>query len=301
MTNPDIINRKDPLTGFHTKEGLNEYLNSKLSSVYEKAKTLSVIILDLDKFKEINDTYGHLAGDDALRYFSMVINIALKGQHFVARYGGDEFVIVMYDSPDGRGSSEIAERIKTILKKEKFSTVGGVLKVHSSIGIATYPHDAKTARELIEMADQALYYAKKHGRDKVISSRRLKAHALKDKISLAVKVCLIVVFVSVSLSTYSKSESFKGFIVYYQNISYFVLYQMHRLKNRYGYSSIELKDDRTIEGWIVKEDADTLSLSITKPTLQLNPFRLDYASLIQPIRIPKSMVQYLRKPLSAAK
>src|SRR3989338_4849354 len=104
MANIEILNRKDPLTGFHTKEGLNEYLGSRLSAVYEKAKDLSVIMVDLDNFKGINDKYAHLVGDDALRYFSMVINSVLKGQLFVARYRGDEFVIVMADSPDGKMS-----------------------------------------------------------------------------------------------------------------------------------------------------------------------------------------------------
>ena len=122
MVNSEILNRKDPLTGFHTKEGLNEYLASQLTAVYEKVKHLSVIILDLDKFKEINDTHGHMVGDDALRYFSMVINTVLKGQHFVARYGGDEFVIVMPDSLDGWDSLDVAACIKEALNKEKFYT-----------------------------------------------------------------------------------------------------------------------------------------------------------------------------------
>ena len=181
MANMEILNRKDPLTGFHTKDGHNEYLMSKITSVYEKAKSLSVLILDLDNFKGINDKYGHQIGDDVLRFFSMAINMALKGQHFVARYGGDEFVIVLFDNEQGNESLEVAHRIKTVLNKEKFSSPRGAIKMSTSIGISNFPRDGKTVREIIDVADQAMYYAKKHGKNQVISSRNMKVVSLRNK------------------------------------------------------------------------------------------------------------------------
>ena len=300
MVNSEILNRKDPLTGFHTKEGLNEYLISQLTAVYDKVKHLSVIILDLDKFKEINDTHGHMVGDDALRYFSMVINTVLKGQYFVARYGGDEFVIVMPDSPDGKESLGVASGIKTALNKEKFYTASGTLRINSSIGIATYPNDAKTARTLLEAADKALYYVKKHGRDKVVSSRTLRGHSVKDKLFALVKILVVVLLTAGAFFSYQRSESFKGVVTFYQNITSYLQYQAHRIKSKNDYCSVGLKNGRRIEGWIIKEDTSDSFLSMTKPVLKLNPFVFSGATSDQPIKVPKTMIQTAVKILKAS-
>ena|SRR3989338_1159925 len=291
MVNSEILNRKDSLTGFHTKEGLNEYLHSKLTSVYDKVKNVSVIILDLDKFKDINDTYGHLVGDDALRFFAMIINGVLKGQHFVARYGGDEFVVVMPDSSDGKSSLDLANRIKASLRKEKFSTATGSMKLNSSIGIATYPHDGKTARDVMAAADQALYYVKKHGRGKVVSSRHLRKNSIKDHIWFLGKVLIAVAVILVVFITYRGAESLKGLVTYTQNISFYFQYQLHKSSENFNYCSIELNDGKRIEGWVIWEDIKTISLNISRPILRLNPLQLESVLSNQMIVIPKDAIR----------
>lgn len=291
MVNSEIINRKDSLTGFHTKEGLNEYLHSKVTAVYEKTKNLSVIILDLDKFKDINDTYGHLVGDDALRFFSMIINNVLKGQHFVARYGGDEFVIVMTDSTDGKESLDIARRIKMSLQKEKFITAVGSMKLYSSIGISSFPHDGKTARDLMSAADQALYYVKKHGRGKVVSSRHLRKHSIKDRFALLLKLLLAVAAILLTFFTYQGAESLKGLVGYCQNISNYFQYHVHHNLEKSNYYIIELKDGKKIEGWVIRENAETVSVNMAKPTLKLNPLKLNSILSSPSVVIPKDAIQ----------
>ncbi len=291
MVNSEVLNRKDALTGFHTKEGLNEYLHSKITSVYDKIKYVAVIILDLDKFKDINDTYGHLVGDDALRFFAMTINGVLKGQHFVARYGGDEFVIVMPDSADGRNSMDIANKVKVALKKEKFSTVSGSMKLHSSIGIASFPHDGKTARDVMAAADQALYYVKKHGRGKIVSSRHLRKHSIKDKIWLLIKAVIVVAALLLVFFTYQGAESLKGLVTYGQNILNFVQYRSHTFSKKYNYCTIELKDGKKVEGWVVGEDKEKIVLCLGRPTLKINPLKLDSILLSQSVIIPSEAIR----------
>ena len=291
MANSEILNRKDPLTGFHTKEGLNEYLSSKMSgSAYEKTKPMSVIILDLDNFKGINDRFGHMAGDDALRFFSGAMNTALKGQHFVARYGGDEFVIVMFDSEDGRGGTEVGSRIKAVLNKERFNSPVGPLKIGSSIGISNYPHDGKTPREILEAADQALYYVKKHGRKKALSSRHIRAEAIRDKVFFAAKLAVVLFILFAGFFSYRRSESFKGVVYYYRNFYDYAQYRIYALLKPKNYLSLDLKDGNKIAGWIIREDSNSVSLSMQKPALRLGPS--NEGIIFQPVKIPRVLIRF---------
>ena len=295
MANTEILNRKDPLTGFHTKEGLNEYLTSRLNAIYDNPKSLSVIMLDLDSFKGINDKYGHLTGDDALRFFARVINTALKGQHFVARYGGDEFVIVMPDSNNCRESTEIANRIRMGLQKDKFVTPTGTIRINTSIGIGNYPRDAKTPRELIEMADQALYYAKKHGKNRVIHSRGLKSTFAIDKIFLGIKTVLVLCVILVLIITFGSTGSLRGVALYCGRIGYYGQFKYNQLFKRYNYCSVELKRAREIQGWIIEDKANYLVLSPIKPALKLTS--LGSATVFQPIKIPRTFILAVSKSL----
>ncbi|HOW36076.1 MAG TPA: GGDEF domain-containing protein [Candidatus Omnitrophota bacterium] len=290
MANAELLNRKDGLTGFHTKEGLNEYLSSKLTSVYERVSKFSIIILDLDNFKGINDKYGHLAGDDALRYFSGIINKVLKGRFFVARYGGDEFIIAMQDSVDGRESWDIANKVRSLLARERFHTVTGWVKINSSFGIATYPDDEKTPRGLIEMADQALYYAKKHGRNKIVRCQRIRRYSVKDNLIKAFQWFIAAVFAVVILTSFRDTNSLKGVFDYFQNIGNYVDFCLYSRKANRNYGVFKLKDGKLLEGWIIKETPDTFLLSMKKPTLSSNPFAGSRTTLIQPVKVPKAMV-----------
>lgn len=290
MVNAEILNRKDPLTGFHTKEGLNEYLTSKMTAVYEKVQRLTVILIDLDNFKRINDHYGHLVGDDALRHFSMVINKALQGRHFVARYGGDEFVIVIVDTPDGKESLNVAYRFRVLLAKERFYTSRNYIRINSSIGMASFPYDEKTARGLLETADGALYYAKKHGRNRIVTSRSLKTHFIRDKVALLVKITVVVVFVATAYFAYAGTDSLRGVVAYYKNILQYMSYRTLTTKSRGNFYYLDLKNGSKIEGWAVAEDSNSLLISIKRPALVWNPIEFKPANSIQTIRVPKSEI-----------
>ncbi len=295
MPDPEILTRKDPLTGFHTKEALLEYLNTKVTSLYSPTKNLSVLIMDLDNFKGINDTYGHVVGDDAIRFFATAINAALKGQHFVARYGGDEFIIVVNDSLDGKEGLDVANRVKLCLGQERFKVPGGSIQIKSSIGISNYPHDAKTTKDLLVAADQALYYVKKHGRNRIAKARHLKRYSFVDKGVLALKLLLAAAVIGVLFLSYLGSGVLKNLIAYWQNNQYFALYQVHsNLQGSHQYQLV-LKGDRRISGWVIAENSEEYVLCLVKPKMKLNPFSSDFAAHLQPIKIPKSMVESVAK------
>ena len=180
-----LINQKDSFTGYHTKQSLLAYLNFKFSGSLDSLR-LSLLIVDLDRFKAINDHYGHLTGDEALKHFVKILNKVLNGKHFVARYGGDEFVIVIDDTQYANPSSQIAQSVELAnqivaqLSQSQFYIQKKLKQLHCSIGIAHCPQDAKDHFSFVEAADNALYYAKRHGRGRVAVFSKLGQQSIQD-------------------------------------------------------------------------------------------------------------------------
>jgi len=130
-----------------------------------KNRRLSVIMVDVDNFKHINDTYGHPAGDMVLKEFARIVQSKCRQIDVVARYGGEEFIIMLVGA--GKGwSFGIAEKIRTAIKDKKFDFEGKQFSTTVSLGGVEFS-DEKTKEELIEKADKALYMAKFEGKNKV--------------------------------------------------------------------------------------------------------------------------------------
>jgi diguanylate cyclase (GGDEF)-like protein len=127
---------------------------------------VSVLFLDLDRFKSLNDRFGHAAGDRALREFAAVVRTALRAEDVFGRWGGEEFVALL-PGTDRLPARAIAQRICDSVATHTFRTVGGT-NVTCSIGVATYPLDARDLGSLVEAADTAMYAAKQRGRNRVI-------------------------------------------------------------------------------------------------------------------------------------
>jgi diguanylate cyclase (GGDEF)-like protein len=118
-------------------------------------------MLDLDEFKLVNDTFGHLFGDRVLRWTAEVVRSALRGSDIPARYGGDEFAVILPET-DGPAARLVAERIERAVIEQVFQHEGrGPVPIGVSIGAATYPSDASSATDLIAAADAALYAIKR--------------------------------------------------------------------------------------------------------------------------------------------
>jgi diguanylate cyclase (GGDEF)-like protein len=160
----------DGLTGCLNKRAFLEELESKMRSAERFERKLSLLVTDIDHFKSVNDTYGHATGDVVIRGLGEVLQRMKRETDRVARFGGEEFC-VLCEETDAEGAMHLAERVREELAKTVFPTELGKLSVTCSIGVATYPRDAKSAKELFEITDKALYAAKRGGRNRVSSSK----------------------------------------------------------------------------------------------------------------------------------
>ena len=175
MRTIESIGLIDPLTKIPNRRGFENRLNMEWSRASREQTPISVLIMDVDKFKNYNDTYGHQQGDEALKAFADVSAQVLKRSvDFIARWGGEEFVILLpgtcYD-----GATEIAERVRGNVEALVIPAEEGVeTKITVSIGINSVIPDANTSiADFINKADQALYKAKESGRNRFVKSEDL--------------------------------------------------------------------------------------------------------------------------------
>lgn len=163
-THLDHLARHDTLTGMPNRLMFFDRLEQAIASAQMDRSFLAVLFVDLDRFKQINDTLGHNVGDEVLKTASMIFRSMVRKTDTVGRLGGDEFVILFTDVEGDRQVSLIADKI--LQKFQHPITVNGNdLYVHASIGIAMYPRDGNNAAELVRHADVAMYQAKHNGRN----------------------------------------------------------------------------------------------------------------------------------------
>jgi diguanylate cyclase (GGDEF)-like protein len=158
----DLADR-DPLTGFYNHRFLHERLGEEVVRAQRARRPLGVLMLDLDDFKLVNDTFGHLFGDRVLTWTAEIIRATLRASDIPARYGGDEFAIILPET-DHDEAVRAAERILEAFRDRPF--VGeqrGPVPISASIGVATYPDAGRTPTDLIAAADRALYTVKREG------------------------------------------------------------------------------------------------------------------------------------------
>jgi diguanylate cyclase (GGDEF)-like protein len=157
----------DDATGLYNKRRLFEQLDAEIARAKRYGEILSCLMLDLDHFKLVNDTYGHQAGDEVLRQFGTLLKRRLRVTDFVARYGGEEFTILL-PRTDGAGARRVAENLLAAIKTNEFVAVGRCIPLTVSIGIACCTKfDQLDSQRIIMLADNALYQAKAAGRDTV--------------------------------------------------------------------------------------------------------------------------------------
>jgi len=159
----------DALTGLFNRRYMESHVATLVEQAAARSKPLTVMVLDIDYFKSINDTHGHDAGDDVLRDFALRIKRSIRGIDLACRYGGEEFVLVMPET-DMAVAAMVAERLRRRIAAEPFSIQKGAksVPVTISIGIAGLRDKDDTAASVLKRADQALYRAKRDGRNRVV-------------------------------------------------------------------------------------------------------------------------------------
>ncbi len=160
---------RDPLTGAGNRIALDKTLEREVELAKRHNQPLSVLMLDIDHFKNVNDTYGHAMGDEVLKQVVTSISSCIRQTDMCFRYGGEEFLI-MLASADTEGAHRIAERIRSSIEAAVFTHEKGSLSITSSIGSATL-YASDTMHSICERADSALYKAKNSGRNRVITDR----------------------------------------------------------------------------------------------------------------------------------
>jgi diguanylate cyclase len=164
-----VESKIDFLTGLYNLRQFEELFASQIQIVKEGSEQLSVMTIDIDHFKKVNDTYGHPSGDKVLQKLGAILKNTTRRFDIVARYGGEEFMILLLDCPNQR-AIEIAERIRSTVEKEKFPISDGeFIHITISIGVSSFPETIQNLNELLKQADAALYEAKRSGRNQVCS------------------------------------------------------------------------------------------------------------------------------------
>ena len=159
----------DALTGLHNRRYMESHLATLAEQASSRGKPLALMILDIDYFKAVNDSYGHDAGDDVLREFAVRIRKSIRGIDLACRYGGEEFVIVMPET-DLHVAGMVAERLRRSIAGEPFAISKGAkrIDVTISIGLSTLERKGEAVDHLLKRADTALYRAKNDGRNRVV-------------------------------------------------------------------------------------------------------------------------------------
>ncbi len=167
----ELLSITDGLTGLYN----HRYLQDELARAFEESerygRPLSLVIIDLDLFKRINDSHGHAIGDEVLKAVSQIFQESTRSTDLVARYGGDEFAVMMPET-NVDDALRFAEKIRALVESQPAGTQAGPIPVTVSVGVGTVPSPGThSARELIVAADSALYRAKRRGRNQVKAER----------------------------------------------------------------------------------------------------------------------------------
>lgn len=163
----------DELTQVYNSRFLSQMLRKTFREAFKNSQPLSLILIDLDHFKNINDTYGHAAGNYVLQKVVERISTHIRKSDYVGRWGGEEFLLILPFSSK-RVSIEIAERIRTEISRRPIFYENQEISITISEGVSSYPEDVRSEKDLFEYADQALYQAKSKGRNQVCVVNRLE-------------------------------------------------------------------------------------------------------------------------------
>jgi two-component system cell cycle response regulator len=164
----------DHMTGLANRRRFERQLEREVGRVQRFGHPFSLLMIDIDRFKDLNDSFGHDAGDEAIRRIGRVLREGTRGIDLAARIGGEEFAVLLVETSRGSGY-EVAERLRNAIKQIEIPNASSIT---ASFGVAECPTDAQTAVEILKAADVALYEAKRSGRDRVVNSGPLRSNSV---------------------------------------------------------------------------------------------------------------------------
>jgi diguanylate cyclase (GGDEF)-like protein len=159
--------RVDQLTGMFNRKYLDEFAETAIPQALRSEVPYGILMIDIDFFKMINDTYGHDVGDEAIRVVSRVIKESIRSSDVAIRFGGEEFIVLLHNC-DREHIKEVAEKIRTSFEKQKISADSKTFTKTLSVGAVMFPDDSSSIWKCIKYADISLYHAKEHGRNQVV-------------------------------------------------------------------------------------------------------------------------------------
>jgi diguanylate cyclase (GGDEF)-like protein len=164
----------DGLTSLYNRRAFNDFLARAVAREDRQGGHFALLLLDIDRFKKLNDTYGHPAGDAALRHTAQLLTHQLRKSDLAARFGGEEFVVLLA-STELAGAEHLAEKVRAEVERGRLVYDGARLGVTVSIGLAVWPADGRDPEALVAAADRALYAAKESGRNRVVAASGVPA------------------------------------------------------------------------------------------------------------------------------
>ncbi len=163
----------DHLTGLANRRRFERQLEREIARTTRHGRPFCLLMLDIDHFKQVNDTYGHEAGDESLRRLAKILQEGTRGIDLAARVGGEEFAVILTETSLA-GGVEVAERLRIALEAAEATSPGSIA---ASFGVAEYPFHARTSRDLVASADAALYEAKRKGRNRVSYAQQARSNS----------------------------------------------------------------------------------------------------------------------------
>ena len=167
-----LLSETDEMTSLFNKRSFNETLSKEMKKAARYSRRFSILLIDADNLKDVNDSHGHGAGDQLIKVLANTLRECLRTSDVIARIGGDEFVVLLPEA-DHKHARDAAERVRSASANTSFDRDGEKVSMTVSIGIASYPDDGEGLEEIMENADRALYKSKKSGRNRVTPYSRV--------------------------------------------------------------------------------------------------------------------------------
>lgn len=253
--------KQDFLTNCYTRESINPYLDKLFAENKAYNKEFSILLLDVDHFKSFNDKYGHLYGDEVLKYFSSSIRLGLANvDSAVFRFGGDEFIIVLPEK-NVKEAHKIAVELQNTLKSRPFLLSGKLLKMSFSGGIASCATDGDSPQAIVASADKAMYVSKKSGRARATIYGRIWLGRIRA-IAMTLVVAVIIGVVALG-STLFKNGSFPKSFGSFPPKKLTNPFQGGAISSGKGVATVRLKSGSVIKGKITKENQNEIEISLS--------------------------------------